>query len=320
MAEKRILEQVSNKTSNEITENQNETLSSYQQSETTEKNESNLKLKSERTLENQESSKLQTHPLGADTKATDLSIYSPIILSDLPEQTINSDSLPQRFWWGDVNGVNYLSWVLNQNTPQACSSDYAFAVLSALSDRINIKNNNIFRTSLAVQSVINCGVGSCETGGSFAEVLEHGVTKGFSEYGCNNYWAKTPEKADCDSQDRCMNCWGTAESFKCFPMSKYVNWYVKEHGRVSGSDSMKKEIWNRGPIMCRVMVSENFYYSYNGGVWKESLADGVPRKSQGVNVVGWGSNEDGEFWIAKNSWGTWWGESGYFRVPVGEGS
>lgn len=31
-------------------------------------------------------------------------------------------------------------------------------------------------------------------------------------------------------------------------------------------------------------------------------------------VVGWGKDDDGEYWIGRNSWGTYWGEDGFFRI------
>ena len=39
-----------------------------------------------------------------------------------------------------------------------------------------------------------------------------------------------------------------------------------------------------------------------------------------VTVVGYGTDSNGvDFWKVKNSWGTRWGENGYFRVKRGVG-
>ena len=38
-----------------------------------------------------------------------------------------------------------------------------------------------------------------------------------------------------------------------------------------------------------------------------------------VKLVGWESHDDGaSFWIAMNTWGSDWGESGYARIAMGE--
>ena len=37
-----------------------------------------------------------------------------------------------------------------------------------------------------------------------------------------------------------------------------------------------------------------------------------------VQLNGWGTTEDGiDYWIGRNSWGTYWGEHGFFRIVRG---
>jgi len=147
------------------------------------------------------------------------------------------------------------------------------------------------------------------------EVYEFAHTNGITEYGCNGYQAKSPASnlRQCEGQNVCQNCWGTADKFQCWEPKTYNKWYAKEHGWVTGYNDMKKEIYARGPIACSLYVSDKFYYTYKGGVYREKYDPDV-MENHGVTVVGWGNNEEeGEYWIVRNSWGTYWGESGYFK-------
>ena len=51
-----------------------------------------------------------------------------------------------------------------------------------------------------------------------------------------------------------------------------------------------------------------------GGIYTEYLES--PTSNHLVSIVGWGVEDDVEYWIVRNSWGDPWGEMGFFRSDV----
>jgi len=56
--------------------------------------------------------------------------------------------------------------------------------------------------------------------------------------------------------------------------------------------------------------------TYKGGIYREVIEN--PSLNHEISVVGWGTTEDGvEYWVVRNSWGTYWGEYGFFKLAIG---
>lgn len=83
-----------------------------------------------------------------------------------------------------------------------------------------------------------------------------------------------------------------------------------------GADKMKAELYANGPISCGVHATENWELNYKGGIYSEVVR--FPKVNHEISVVGYGYDEesDQEYWIGRNSWGSYWGEQGFFRMKM----
>lgn len=91
----------------------------------------------------------------------------------------------------------------------------------------------------------------------------------------------------------------------------YPNATISDYGHISGVDAMQTEIFNRGPIACSVDGAPLNQYMEGVISGASTLTNHV------VAVVGWGADAEGLYWIARNSWGEFWGEHGYARIRSG---
>jgi len=107
---------------------------------------------------------------------------------------------------------------------------------------------------------------------------------------------------------------------KCFTPKKFDKYFVEENSDVEGSsrqeqeDNMMAEIYHRGPIACGIAVPQALE-NYTSGIFEDTTGD--RSLVHDISVVGYGVENGKKFWIVRNSWGTAWGENGFFRVVRG---
>lgn len=90
-------------------------------------------------------------------------------------------------------------------------------------------------------------------------------------------------------------------------------------------DQIMYEIVNYGPVSVGYTVYNSFFTFFSNPsnrskVYTADIANEDPEVKGGhaVCIVGWGTDDNGvKYWLLANSWGSNWGDSGFFRVERG---
>jgi len=239
-------------------------------------------------------------------------------------EEVDADTLPDNWDWRDQNGTNYLSWNKNQHIPVYCGSCWAQGSTSALADRFNILLGDESPTPVALnaQVMVNCNAGGTCNGGNPGGVYQFAYKEGIPDSSCEQYVATNLDARTCGAIDKCKDCQGppcpvgeTCQD-QCWAVD-YKHYFVSNYYSLKGMDKMKSDLYKYGPISCGIEVTDAFE-AYTGGIYSEHKL--FPMINHEISVVGWGKDAatGEEFWIGRNSWGTYWGEGGFFRMATGK--
>jgi len=78
-------------------------------------------------------------------------------------------------------------------------------------------------------------------------------------------------------------------------------------------DALSEALDKIGPISVAMDAGHMSFQHYRSGIYKEPKCSSI-KLDHGVLAVGYGSGAEGDYWIVKNSWGTVWGDKGYFML------
>jgi len=75
-------------------------------------------------------------------------------------------------------------------------------------------------------------------------------------------------------------------------------------------DNIKQALVD-GPIAVALDADSSKFQFYTSGVVKNCYKNEL---NHAVTVVGWGTMNNDDFFLVKNSWGSWWGDKGFIRI------
>ena len=218
--------------------------------------------------------------------------------------------LPESFDWRR-NGGDWTTPVRDQG--EECGSCWAYATISVMESYWKIKEHDSkIPIGLSEQYLISCDRddSGCD-GGDFETAMPYLV----DTPGPDGQIGVVP-RSDYPYSEKQTSC----KDLSGLPRYRadkwaYVNASADEgaENSVPPVDELKAAIFLKGPIAVGVQDDDEFD-NYTGGIFYTDAQ--YEDTNHAVVLVGWGTEDGGEYFIGKNSAGTEWGEDGWFRIDV----
>jgi cathepsin B len=209
---------------------------------------------------------------------------------------VNLDAAPTSFdartqWPGKIGGVR---------DQQQCGSCWAFGAAEAFSDRYSIATGSL--TVFSPQELVSCDTGNFGCQGGYLDVAnDFIVSHGTVSDKCEPYVSGSGSAPACDAT--------------CADGSAKKEVKGKSVSTAQDVESIKNLIASSGPVETGFTVYEDFF-NYKSGVYHH-VSGGVAG-GHAVKILGWGVEAGVAYWLCANSWGTSWGEKGFFRIKQGD--
>jgi hypothetical protein len=200
-------------------------------------------------------------------------------------------NLPSSFSWRDINETDYTTPIEDQSPAPTCE---AFGLCAALETEMQYKLKERYLPDLSeIHLWFNAGGNITRGWVSLTAAANYLIKYGVPDVGCcpDPHW-------DFDYTPLSLPGWE----------NRTVK--ITEWGWVDNNiTTMKEALIQHGPLVISIAIWRNFMW-YFGGVYHPPT--GQPFAGHVVAIVGY--NDSQQCWIVKNSWGTKWGEKGWFRM------
>jgi len=230
------------------------------------------------------------------------------------ELKYNVSDLPTAFDWRPQGAVTPIK------DQGQCGSCWTFSTTGNIEGQYFLKYGKLL--SFSEQLLVDCSQACCDLPG-YGNVCNQGCNGGWQwtaffdvmSWGgleLESQYPYTGSDGSCKKQDNLLTAKIT--NYTCLS---------RTNGAPADEDQMAGYLQQHGPLS--IALNAGYLQSYGSGVidpWFPGVECDPTALDHAVLIVGWGVQkgvlEDVPYWIVKNSWGSDWGESGYFRIYRGK--
>jgi cathepsin L len=204
---------------------------------------------------------------------------------------LSSAAVPDSIDWREAGAVTP---VKDQGQ---CGSCWTFSATGSIEGAWKLANHTL--VSLSEQNLVDCskngGNKGCD-GGLMDEAFKYVIqNNGLDVESTYPYTAKD----------------GTTCKFTVANVGARIKSFVDVASR--NEDALKTAVGTVGPVSVAIDASHNSFQLYESGVYHQLLCSAT-RLDHGVLAVGYGTSDNADYWLVKNSWGPKWGLNGYIQM------
>ncbi|KYK31376.1 MAG: hypothetical protein AYK22_02535 [Thermoplasmatales archaeon SG8-52-3] len=207
------------------------------------------------------------------------------------DKTVDKLGYPSNFSWQNIDGIDYTTPIKDQSPAPTCE---AYALVAALETIMQYQTGDLYEPDLSECHLYFYAGGTYESGYvNLIDAANYLKNIGVPDEGC----FPDPHRA-----------------FD-YPFESLEGWEnrtvkIQDWGWIDYDiNSIKEALIEYGPLVICIRFWQDFFY-YSGGVYTPTW--GGRAGGHVVTIVGYDDYD--ECWIVKNSWGTKWGEDGWFRL------